>query len=101
MRRFVRKKKIHRVSFFQSDRVQILCPFFGSSLAGSRRAGPGLSARGSRGLGPTEQHRHLPIGHSLLLSDAHGLTQVDRQDVLALREKEKRVFKERSDASSR
>lgn len=60
-----------------------MCPFFGSSLGGSRRARLGLSARWSRGLGPTEQHRHLRIGHSLLLSDAHGLTQVDGQDVLA------------------
>lgn len=98
MRRFLRKIKTHYIELVSKrDRVQILRPLFGSSLGGSR---PGLSARVSRGLGSTEQHRHLPIGHSLLLSDAHGLTQVDRQDVLALREKKKPVFKERSEGSS-
>lgn len=42
---------------------------------------------GSRGCCPAEQHGHLLIRHSLLLSHTHGLTQVDGQDVFALREK--------------
>lgn len=36
---------------------------------------------------PAEQHGHLLIGHAVLLSHSHGLTQVDGQDVFALREK--------------
>lgn len=48
-----------------------------------------LSGGGSHGLCPTEQRGHLLIRHGLLVSRAHGLTQVDSQDVLALRDKSK------------
>lgn len=44
---------------------------------------------GSHGLCPAEQHGHLPIRDALLLGHAHGLTQVDSQDVLALRDESK------------
>lgn len=49
----------------------------------------GCTCEGSHGLCPAEQHGQLPIRHALLLSHAHGLTQVDSQDVLALRDKSK------------
>lgn len=43
---------------------------------------------GSQGCRCAEQQGHLLIRHSLLLSHTHGLTQVDGQDVFALRGKE-------------
>lgn len=41
---------------------------------------------GSQGCCSAEQQGHLLIRHSLFLSHTHGLTQVDGQDVFALRE---------------
>lgn len=62
------------------------CPFR------ARFAGPAVVLGGERtwvsgGCGPTEQHGHLLIRNTLLLSHAHGLTKVGSQDVFTLGEK--------------
>lgn len=100
----------HMTRSYDSD---MKCPFtnISSNQGGSRQPYGSTcctactclgDGEGSHGLYPAEQHGHLPIRRALLLSHAHGLTQVDSQDVLALRDESKNtdeIFKEPSETS--